>query len=219
MSALFQATEPPRLDIGDVHAQWLTEYGESWARRNPKTAPELDAVYMQNFRQTRTALTERFLAGVPRDARVLEVGCAAGAQLDVLARLGFSDLTGCDLSPDAIRDCPFPALPADATALPFADRAFDLVFTSGTLMHIPPFTRLRAIREVLRVARRWVWGFEPYSATPQTAFFGGLIPPAWPADFVALYRSEEPGLRVVREEVCRQPGRDMVYRMFLLARC
>src|SRR5690606_31867736 len=89
MSALFQATEPPRLDIGDVHAQWLTEYGESWARRNPKTAPELDAVYMQNFRQTRTALTERFLAGVPRDARVLEVGCAAGAQLDVLARLGF----------------------------------------------------------------------------------------------------------------------------------
>lgn len=45
---------------------------------------------------------------------------------------------------------------ASAAALPFEDNAFELVYTIGVLMHIPPRNVQRALLETIRVSKRYV---------------------------------------------------------------
>jgi len=52
----------------------------------------------------------------------------------------------------------------DGSALPFAERSFDLVCAFDTLEHVPPPRRARFVRECARVARRWVVLAGPYQS-------------------------------------------------------
>lgn len=210
-SFLVPASVPPGNELAPYESEaldWRGPSGDSWAARNPKGVPELDALYQKRFGVTRTQMLIEWLARVPRDARVLEIGASAGAQLMVLRSLGFTNLQGIDLSEGAQRGSAFHPAVADAARLPFRDGAFDLVFTSGTLMHVPPSRRRDAIREILRVTRRWVFGTEYYSATPQAFRWDTkLLPPIWVEDFVLAFIREHPPVRVVRSQVLK-PGDD-----------
>lgn len=94
-----------------------------------------------------------------RGQRVLEVGVGLGADHEEFARAG-ADLFGIDLTERAIERTRerFRLLglesnlqTADAEALPFADQAFDVVYSWGVLHHSPD-TR-KAISEVHRVLK------------------------------------------------------------------
>ena len=61
--------------------------------------------------------------------------------------------TGCDLSFPTPPKWPMTPVIASATDLPFDDNAFDAVLASDVLEHIPPGSRMTAIREALRVTR------------------------------------------------------------------
>lgn len=91
---------------------------------------------------------------------LIEVGCGSGYYSEVFADLAPVGLryTGIDYS-EAMVDrarqrypsCSFEI--ADATQLPYDDKAFDIVFNGVSLMHIVDYER--AIREAARVARRY----------------------------------------------------------------
>jgi SAM-dependent methyltransferase len=92
--------------------------------------------------------------------RVLEVGCGSGYYSDVFATLlpGGVRYTGIDYSAAMIARARahYPSIAfevADATGLPYADRAFDIVFNGVSLMHIVEYQA--AIREAARVASRY----------------------------------------------------------------
>lgn len=92
--------------------------------------------------------------------RVLEVGCGSGYYSDVFATLlpGGVRYTGIDYSAAMIARAraryPSTAFEvADATRLPYADRAFDIVFNGVSLMHVVDYQA--AIREAARVASRY----------------------------------------------------------------
>ena len=89
--------------------------------------------------------------------RLLEVGCGSGYYSDVFATLlaGGVRYTGVDYSSAMIARAraraPSTAFEvADATRLPYADGAFDIVFNGVSLMHIIDYQA--AIREAARVA-------------------------------------------------------------------
>jgi SAM-dependent methyltransferase len=89
--------------------------------------------------------------------RVLEVGCGSGYYSEVLASLLTDHIsyTGIDYSEAMIARAraryPSAAFEvADATRLPYADHAFDIVFNGVSLMHIVDYRA--AIREAARVA-------------------------------------------------------------------
>lgn len=91
--------------------------------------------------------------------RLLEVGCGSGYYSEVFSTLlpGGVDYTGVDYSDAMIesararyQSAKFEV--ADATALPYADRSFDIVFNGVSLMHIIDYSA--AIREAARVAAR-----------------------------------------------------------------
>jgi SAM-dependent methyltransferase len=90
-----------------------------------------------------------------RSCRVLEVGCSAGLLLDELRVLGYGNLTGVDISGEAIELCRARGLSdthvMDAQRLQFADAAYDLVVASDVLEHLP--NAEQAIKEWSRVLR------------------------------------------------------------------
>jgi SAM-dependent methyltransferase len=92
--------------------------------------------------------------------RLLEVGCGSGYYSEVFATLvpGGVRYTGIDYSDAMIARArahyPSTAFEvADATKLPYADNAFDIVFNGVSLMHIIDYQA--AIREAARVAGRY----------------------------------------------------------------
>lgn len=74
----------------------------------------------------------------PRDAPVLEAFCGRGNGLHALERLGFTNLTGADLSADLLEqyDGPAETRVCDCRALPWPDDSFHAVIIQGGLHHL-----------------------------------------------------------------------------------
>lgn len=144
----------------------------------------------------RAHLAERIMASAPDS--VLEVGCNTEVTLRLLRELkpsltlagldvnGASIDRGKELSPDMdIRV-------GSVRELPYADRAFDVVFTDACLLYVGPDAIAQALSECRRVARRAVvvreWHAEGLPrAVPvgdhwlhDWVALGGRIEPAYP---------------------------------------
>lgn len=135
-----------------------------WKSDNPKMRGYADyaresALYLKTF-QKRLALVRRWL---PAQARVLDVGCAAGYFLRVVQGLGH-DVHGVELSPSIAKEA-VAALGADrihigtldgaVAAMDYRPQSFDLVSLWDVIEHIPdPQAVLRKIRELTKPGGR-----------------------------------------------------------------
>ncbi|MEV5705223.1 class I SAM-dependent methyltransferase [Actinoallomurus sp. NPDC052274] len=99
-----------------------------------------------------------WLAGVSRDARVLDYGCGYGRVMAELSEHGFTDMSGVDLSPALIArgrrsrpDLRFAVLEAPP-ALEYPSAGFDLVLLFAVLTCVPDDGAQRAlVAELSRV--------------------------------------------------------------------
>jgi len=106
-----------------------------------------------------------------QQARTLEVGAGSGTLQDVT-----EDYTGLDIADSAARFFHKPFVQGSATALPFEDDDFDVVWTVWTLEHVPdPELALQEMRRVLRdggylyLRPAWnnpTWASKPYLGLP-----------------------------------------------------
>jgi len=101
---------------------------------------------------------------LPRNGRLLDLGCGAGRTTFGLLKRGWTDITGADLSAAMIRSArafsrkkriPVKFVVADGRKLPFKTSSFDsCLFSFNGLMQIPSLKdRVRAMREIRRVLR------------------------------------------------------------------
>ncbi len=109
------------------------------------------------LRRRRSELLHSLLAGVPRPARLLDVGgTEAYWQTVAPAGLpGFSIVLLNQRAPAVTRPG-FTSIAGDARALPFADRAFDVVFSNSVIEHVGERAdQQRMADEVRRVGARF----------------------------------------------------------------
>ncbi len=185
---------------------WQGAFGDDYTQRNSRSADEWDAFYIANYGVTKLEMNRRFLSDVPADTSFLEIGCNTGLQLQGLTRMGFRSLTGIDLQAYAGRLAK-QLLPgakiacASGLALPFGDASFDVVFTSGVLIHVAPADLNGMFLEMARCARRYVWGFEYFAAELSEIPYRGHAGYLWKGDYSRLLSETCPDLQLVRREI------------------
>jgi pseudaminic acid biosynthesis-associated methylase len=180
-------------DAARLEALWSGEFGDAYTERNTAAGDER--------RRFWRATLEEFPV-----ARVLEVGCNLGANLRWIASEGASGaICGVDVNLLALgrlhRAVPT-ARPVGAAALglPFADRAFDMVFTVGVLIHQPPAALPAVMTEIVRCSRRFVMCGEYYAPEPTEVAYRGQTGALFKRDFGGLYRQLFPGLALRKQQ-------------------
>lgn len=176
---------------------WRTDFGDAYTERNSATHAALAA---------RLAMWARILKAMegqpPRS--ILEAGANLGLNLRALRLLTPADLTAVEPNATArARLVGDGILPVDrvhdgfCAKLPFNDDSFDLVFTSGVLIHIPPSELDASCRELHRVAARYLLAVEYNSEQPQELPYRNREGLLFKRDFGAHYLDLFPSLQVV----------------------
>jgi len=186
-------------------AVWEGDFGRDYTDRNTFDTAALEELYRRNYGTSRREINQRFLSGVPKDARILEVGCNTGNQLLLLHEMGYSNLSGIELQSYAaeIARSRVPSASiqlGSALSLPYADASFDVVFTSGVLIHVAPADLPRVMDEIHRCSRSYIWGAEYYAPDATEVNYrghGGLL---WKMDYAQRYVERLPDLELVREQ-------------------
>jgi pseudaminic acid biosynthesis-associated methylase len=185
--------------------RWVSDFGREYTDRNSLTPEGLDALYQKNYGVTRTRLNEQFLAGIPRDARILEVGCNTGNQLLLLQQMGFRELFGIEIQRYALERAQtrlegVQLLEAGAFDIPHPEGYFDLVFTSGVLIHVCPDDLPLAMAEIHRCSDSYIWGLEYYSPETTEINYRGHQSLLWKTDYANLYLKQFDDLELLKVE-------------------
>jgi spore coat polysaccharide biosynthesis protein SpsF len=199
-----QAT--PRLE-----ALWAGDFGDAYIERNRDAASGRGEFWSEQL--TRLGVTS-----------ALEIGCNIGGNLGWIAQiLGPDNVAGVDVNPRAIEILRERVPGVDArvttgTDLPFGDAAFDLVFTSGVLIHQDPETQLEPMmREAYRVADRYVLAGEYYADELTEVPYRDQEGALFKQDFGGLYQRLFPDLTLVQDGfLSPKEGRwdDLTYWIF-----
>jgi ubiquinone/menaquinone biosynthesis C-methylase UbiE len=148
------------------------------------------------------------LSGLPRGARVADLGCGSGVFTELLRRQGYESV-GLDISPKlvALGRGKYPGLElieGDAENLPFASESLDGVLLSGLLHHFPDPRRLAAeVNRVLKRGGRFV-AFDPNRMNPFMWLYRDRASPFYSA--LGVTENERPVLAWRVAQVFRNEG-------------
>ena len=200
---------------------WADKFGQEYTDRNLKTPEERDAIWNRNIGVTRTQINQEFLSSLNRSMRILEVGANYGTQLVFLQRMGFKHLYGIELQSYAVEKSKsmtnnINLIQGNIFDIPFKDRYFDLVFTSGVLIHIHPEDINGAMDEIHRCTRRFIWGYEYFSKSYQDILYRENKELLWKCNFSELYLKRFSDLKLVKEKRYPYLDGDGIDTMFLL---
>ena len=186
------------MSAGNPIEQWRGDFGARYMERNRVTGETAEQAAIGFGRMLETA-------GIEDDvSSVLEVGANVGINLHGLRRRLGPDVELAALEPNRaaaalLRESPDLALSrvieGTAGAIDAPDHAYDLVFTNGVLIHIPPRDLEPAMREICRVARRFVLCSEYFSHEPVEIPYHGHDAMLWKRDFGRAYLATCPELR------------------------
>lgn len=157
----------------DIHSYW----------ENPDDGYNRPEEYLgekQSQKMRSQFLGELLLKYVTPEARVLEIGCNVGRNLDHLFRLGFGDLSAIEINEEAIRMLRehFPEMAAkvsihnssvEEVVKGFADTEFDVVFTMAVLEHVHTESEW-IFKEMARTAGQYLVTIEDENSTSPRHF-------------------------------------------------
>ncbi|MBI4511831.1 MAG: methyltransferase domain-containing protein [Deltaproteobacteria bacterium] len=175
-----------------LEALWQGEFGDAYTERNAHVAAH------------RLPFWKEVLSEHPCQ-RILEVGCNLGANLRWIATLmPTSGVFGVDVNESALSRLrtEVPTVNANWSIgrdLPFRDRYFDMVFTTGVLIHQPPTTLPLVMAEIVRCSRRYVLCGEYYADTLTEVPYRGQSGALYKRDYGALYQELFPELAVIKK--------------------
>jgi pseudaminic acid biosynthesis-associated methylase len=185
---------------------WSGQFGKEYTDRNPQTLEESEKVNGQRYGLKRTEINEEFLSGFDRDIRILEVGSNIGLQLLALQQQGFKNLYGIELQPYAVEKSKkittgINIIQGSGFDIPFKDEYFDLVFTSGVLIHISPVDLPRIMGEIVRCTREYIWGFEYFASELKDIHYRGNQGYMWKGDYHAIFLNHFKNLELIKKKI------------------
>lgn len=201
--------------------KWGGQFGKEYTDRNLQTLEEMEFSFKQKIGITRTEMNRRFISNIDHSIRILEVGSNIGNQLLILQNMGFKYLYGIELQGYAVelsksRTRGINIIQGSAFGIPFKDLFFDLVFTSGLLIHIAPKDIDIVLDEIYRCTNKYIWGAEYYADNWTKINYRGHPDLLWKTDYVKLFIQKFPDLELIKEEKFKYINEDNIDTMFLL---
>lgn len=176
---------------------WRGNFGNEYITRNPASGEAVRAA------ATLWAQILRSFQGNPPQS-VLEVGANIGINLRALRALSGAELYALEPNQQAHQQLVQEgivtaknALQGTATKIDLPDKAIDLVFTRGVLIHIHPNDLLASCREMHRVSRRYIVSIEYFSANPEEMMYRNHSSALFKRDFGAFWLDNFPDIRVL----------------------
>jgi len=199
---------------------WRGQFGKEYTDRNALSLQEMEITYKEYYGITRTEMNSKFIGDFDRDMKVLEVGSNIGNQLLCLQKAGFNNLYGIELGAYAVelsksRTKDINIIQGSAFDIPFKDGFFELVFTSGVLIHIAPDDIAGVLDEMYRCTGKYIWCFEYYAEVYTQIPYRGHGDLLWKTNFAKLFLKRFSNLKLVKEEHFKYLDNDNVDTMFL----
>ncbi len=186
---------------------WATEFGKEYTDRNMMDINAVDIMYKHRHGMSRSDMNKLFLDDLDMDIRVLEVGSNIGLQLIFLQSAGFRNLYGIELSPYAVQLAKTQSeginiIQGSALDIPFREKYFDLVFTSGVLIHINPEDLNKVMSEIYRCTSKYIWGLEYYADKMTEINYRPSkekVNLLWKADYPTMFCERFEDLKIVKK--------------------
>jgi pseudaminic acid biosynthesis-associated methylase len=175
-----------------LEALWSGDFGDQYVDRNAAAGEGRRPFWVE--RHEKLGFTS-----------ALEIGCNLGANTRWLAELlGPENVAGIDVNEHALAVLREKIPGADvrlasAREVPFADASFDLVFTTGVLIHQPPAELPAIMDEIVRCSRRYVLCGEYRADALEEVHYRGHEGALFRNDYGRLYAERFPSLRPVEE--------------------
>lgn len=166
---------------------WQGDFGDEYTKRN-RVEWEARLPFWRQILQVTQARS------------ALEMGCNAGWNLRAIKEADPTvRATGVDVNHEAVSEARADGVDAHMVSIYHAGglflNCFDLVFTAGVLIHIPPESLKVAMRNVIGASKRWVLAIEYESEQEEEVTYRGHTARLWKRPFGRLY--EEEGLSTV----------------------
>ena len=199
---------------------WENEFGTHYIERN-KTLSEINEFYKQQTGITQEEIFTNFFSGINRKYKILEIGCNIGLKLSILKKMGFSNLVGLEVNKTAYEiarknnpDVSF--INSSVEEFKPNGEQFDLVYTSGVLIHIHPSSLDAIIKKIVNLTNEYIFGFEYYSDTLMEIPYRGHSNVCWKQNFPLLFKKLFPSLITIKEEKIRYKNKDLCDIAYLL---
>lgn len=185
---------------------WTGEFGADYTERNRfANDKEFNELYVKRYGRSRDEINKEWLAQIPKNSRILEVGTNIANQLRALESIGYENLYGIEIQQSVVEEVrrsypQFGVLQSPGQDIPFKDNFFDMVFTNNVLIHVSPESINDVMDEIYRVSKRWIWGFEYYAPEFTEINYHGHENLLWKADYAALFQQRFPDLKLVRSQ-------------------
>lgn len=186
-------------------SRWKSDFGRKYTDRSDIPLSQAEERNRRFIGRTMRESFRVMLTGLDITS-VLEVGCNVGHKLEILSSLGDYRLYGLEPSKYALqkgrnRLLEVNFVEGDVFDIPLKDDFFDLVFTSGVLIHISPEDLPEGLSEIYRVSKRYILGFEYHSEKIEMVNYRGDDDLLWKMDYEQMYLKQFPTLKVLRSEI------------------
>ena len=191
--------------------QWATDFGDGYSKRCDVDPEKRVDIYSQIFDNFKWENHER---------KVLELGANRGhnlvaiedvLHLDEVNGRGIPIIRGVEPNRSAIAlsDRPESISVGNIYDIPYIDNSFDVVFTSGVLIHIPRKGLEKAIQEMARVSSKYVMMIEYESKEEEGRHYREFDKDGvWSRDFGKELESVLPDYKLVKKVPVKELGDD-----------
>lgn len=203
---------------------WDGEFGKEYTNRNKwNSDEEWDKIYLDTWGETKPEINNKVMADLPRDIKILEVGCNYGAQLRGFQRMGFTNLFGVELQPYAVEESKkaytgLNIITGSGFDIPFKDGFFDLVCTNGVLIHISPNDHFSFMKEIYRCTNKYIMGWEYYDKELRELNYRNNQGFMWKADYSGIYKNSFPDLKIIDQHLVKYTANENRDAIFLLSK-